>query len=54
LTEVLAGLGATIGTPLAADLPAEHAHGGSHTNRPPIAVQRAVLDWPRQGLSSPA
>jgi hypothetical protein len=54
LTEVLAGLGATIGTPLAADLPAEHAHGGSHTNRPPIAVRRAVLDWPRQGLSSPA
>ena len=54
LTEVLAGLGAALGTPLAADLPAGHAHRGSHTNRPPIAVRRAVLDWPRQGLSSPA
>ena len=52
LTEVLAGLGATIGAPLAADLPSEHGHGGSHTNRPPIAVQRAVLDWPRQGLGA--
>jgi CelD/BcsL family acetyltransferase involved in cellulose biosynthesis len=52
LTEVLAGLGATIGASLAADLPSEHGHGGSHTNRPPIAVQRAVLDWPRQGLGS--
>jgi hypothetical protein len=39
---------------LAADLPPEHGHGGSHTNRPPIAAQRAVLGWPRQGLGSPA
>jgi hypothetical protein len=52
LMEVLAGLGATIGSSLTADLPSEHGHGGSHTNRPPIAVQRAVLDWPRQGLGS--
>jgi CelD/BcsL family acetyltransferase involved in cellulose biosynthesis len=54
LTEVLAGLGATLGAPLAADLPSEHNHGGSRTNRPPIAVQRAVLDWPRQRPDSPA
>jgi hypothetical protein len=54
LTEVLAGLGATIGAPLAADLPSEHGHGGSPTDRPPIAVQRAALHWPRQGLGSPA
>jgi CelD/BcsL family acetyltransferase involved in cellulose biosynthesis len=52
VTEVLAGLGATIGASLAADLPSEHSHEGSHTNRPPIAVRRAVLDWPRRGLGS--
>jgi hypothetical protein len=52
VTEVLAGLGATIGASLAADLPSEHSHHGSHTNRPPIAVRRAVLDWPRQGSGS--
>jgi len=52
LPAVLAGLAATIGAPLAADLPAEHGHAGRPTNRPPITVQRAVLDWPPQGLGS--
>jgi hypothetical protein len=52
LPAVLAGLAATIGAPLAADLPAEHGHAGRPTNLPPITVPRAVLDWPPQGLGS--
>jgi CelD/BcsL family acetyltransferase involved in cellulose biosynthesis len=54
LTEVLAGLGAAVGVPLTADLPAEHGQGGSRTSRPPIPVRRPVLGWPRRGRGRPA
>ena len=53
LTQVLAGLGATIAAPLTADLPPEHSPGGHPTNRPPIPVQRPTLPWPQQGPNSP-